>query len=114
MARTRILRARRVASFAAAAAVAAFVASPASAFYFRGWPGDGVPRDRNLVAPKDRFTDTRPGRTTDRPPGPDDFPPGPSGPPQPPGSATPEPGSVVLAAIGLGLVGVLRRKLRRR
>ena len=104
MARTRI---RRVARFAAAAAVALVVASPASAFYFRGWPGDGIPRDRNLVAPNDRFTDTEVGRVEIRPRDPDED--------ETPttNTATPEPGSLALAAIGLGVVGVLRRKRRK-
>ena len=83
-------------------AATALVAGPAAAFYFPGWPADGLPRPPNLyeyqvsVGPADVFTDTR----FSQPPG---------GASATPPRTVPEPATLLLAAMGLATVLVRRR-----
>ena len=102
---------------AAAAAVGLTAANGASAFFFKGWPGDRIARPPTLLPPG---TSEQTPRTvvefpppTESPPG-DTTPPG-GGPPGggPPGT-TPEPATGLLAAVGVGLVALARRRFRRR
>jgi hypothetical protein len=86
---------------------------PAAAFYFPGWPADGLPRAPTLLGPSVRLW-TPPGQPGgDRPPPPIDRPPTdiPPGewvdkPPAP--QVVPEPATIALAALGLGAIAVRR------
>jgi PEP-CTERM motif-containing protein len=98
---------------AAAAAVGLVAANGASAFFFKGWPGDGLPRERSLLPPSTQ-TNQPPGETewppyrppTDQPP-PEEHPK-----PTPPG--VPEPATGLLAAFGVGVAAIARRRKRRK
>jgi hypothetical protein len=95
---------------ATAAAVLA-TAGPASAFYWKGWPGSGIRTETTIIPP----TDNQP--PTDKPPidqPPPEYPPPEYPlPPPPPPEQVPEPGTAVVGLIGLGAVAVVRR-LRKR
>lgn len=94
-------------SVVAVAAVLA-AAGPATAFYWKGWPGSGIRREPTVVPPTDR----PPNPPTDEPWFPPiDEPPPP--PPPPPPEQLPEPGTITVGLIGLGTVAVVRR-LRRK
>ena len=76
------------------------------AFFFRGWPGDGIPKTPVIITPKAHNDDNPPsGRT------PDDWPPGTTYTPQGPGgpNGVPEPGTLALAAVGLGVLALRKR-----
>lgn len=98
---------RRIVIWAATTAIVAGVASPAPAFFFRGWPGSGLPKPPVLITPRAPTEDNPPsGRDPDvDPPKPPPSPHGPNG--------VPEPGTLALAAAGLGAL-VLRRRMRKR
>ncbi len=122
---------RSVARWLAAVVLGLTAAPAAHAFYFSGWPGDGVPRAHTLINPvaprignppsgQDR---TIPGDNNDSdqqpprggggpPPGGSDTGPGGGGPSSHP--VTPEPGTAALAVLGLGAVAVARRLRRSR
>jgi hypothetical protein len=98
--------------WAAAATVGLVAANGAGAFFFKGWPGDGLPRERTLVPPSTQ-TNEPPDETEwppYRPPPPDRTPTGPDG-KNPPG--VPEPATAVLAAVGVGVAALARRRKRR-
>lgn len=80
-------------------------AGPAPAFYWRGWPGSGVPTPPNLVPPTDQeFPPPEERPPTDRPP---DRPP--EKPPyKPPTEHVPEPGTGLIGLVGLGALTVRR------
>jgi hypothetical protein len=82
--------------------------SSAQAFYFRGWPGDGVPKPPTIIKPTAPPEDNPPSGRPRPPTPPVDTPRGPTGGENPP-SGTPEPGTLALAAIGLGAL-VLRQR----
>jgi hypothetical protein len=92
---------------AAAVAIGLFAANGASAFFFKGWPGDGLPRERSLLPPSTQ-TNQPPGETE----WPPYVPPGP-GPGPGPNPGVPEPATAVLAAVGVGVAALLRRRKRR-
>jgi hypothetical protein len=92
-----------------AVAVGLVVSNGAGAFFFKGWPGDGLPRERTLLPPSTQTTEP-PGETEwppYRPPPPGEGPKGGN----PPG--VPEPATGLLAAVGVGVVALARRRRRR-
>jgi hypothetical protein len=99
---------------AAAVSVGLVVANGAGAFFFKGWPGDGLPRERTLLPPSTQIT--TPPEQTEWPPyqPPPYIPQTPEGPTEdnPPGSV-PEPATAVLAALGLGVTALARRRMQR-
>jgi hypothetical protein len=119
-------RLRRAARCLAAAGVGLVAAADAEGFYFVGWPGDGLPRDKTLVpsaAPRagnppsaqsqvagnsDAPRADQPDRDADeRQPPPDDRPPDDDWPERPPPTeVTPEPATFVSAGIGLAALGL--------
>jgi PEP-CTERM motif len=98
------------------AVLACLALSPAArAFFFRGWPGEGVPKVPTLTRPIPTDTDSRPPGVI-REPNPDDHTSAPGGgspntPVSPAG--TPEPGTAVLAALGAGVVALARWRRKR-
>lgn len=99
---------RRILWFGWVAAVSMilFLAEPANAFYWYGWPGSRLPPDRTVVTPPNK---DKPGNPPDRPPvNPPEQPPV-----TPPGSSVPEPATSLAAVIGLGTLAAARA-LRRR
>jgi hypothetical protein len=84
----------------AAVAVSAWLAAPASAFYFPGWPGSGEPKTPTIVPPTTPTEGNLPSAKPpiDTPPPEGELPPG--GP-----SSVPEPTTVTAALIGLAAVG---------
>jgi len=106
-------RSRRAVRWLAAATLILATTADARAFFFKGWPGDGLLRTPTLLGPR-----PNPGDHDDQPPGginepnPDDgSKPGGESPVLP---AVPEPGTVVLAAVGLGALALARRRASRR
>jgi len=111
-----------------AVVVAATTASNAFGFYFLGWPGG--PKDPpSLLTPSAGGHNDSPGQAINPSPPPTSTPNPKSGsnptPPAPPGlpggggqkePTAPEPGTLMMAAIGLGLAGLIRsrRQARRR
>jgi hypothetical protein len=78
-------------------------AAPASAFYWKGWPGSLLPPDRTLVPPGDQTkpgSPPLPGGEPKLPPGGELPEPPPGGPP--PSENVPEPGTALLGLLGLG------------
>jgi hypothetical protein len=101
----------------AAVAVGLAGAHAADAFYFKGWPGDQLPRPPVLIGPTvppiahppSARIDTQPP-PSDTPPPPTDTPPGGGGTP----TSTPEPASFLLVAAGLGAFAASRlRRIRK-
>jgi hypothetical protein len=110
--------------WAVAIVVVATTATKAFGFYFLGWPaGPKVPA--SLVTPSADGHNYPPGQDINPGPSPTNSPgvnpttgtnppsdPPSSGPPKGPGSGpeptAPEPGTLVLAAVGLGLAGLMR------
>jgi hypothetical protein len=92
---------------AAAAAVGLIVAAEAQAFFFKGWPGDGLPRERTLIPPGANTPGNPPPPNfwIEEPPEP---PPGNQSPPE-----IPEPSTVLLAAVGAGVVALARRRRKK-
>jgi hypothetical protein len=106
-----MLRTRRYRLGWAIAAAAVFsTAGPASAFYWKGWPGANIPPDRNLVEPPGSFTPTPPTANPTYPPGGPETPPPTPGnklPPPEPGNKLPPPENVPEPATGvIGLIGL--------
>jgi MYXO-CTERM domain-containing protein len=81
-----------------------WIAKPAPAFYWYGWPGSKLPPDRTVITPPH---DDKPGNPPDRPPV--NPPPNDTPPPNP----IPEPATALAALIGLGVLGA-RRAWRRK
>ena len=101
------IRLRRAATIAAVLAGMGLGGS-AQAFYFRGWPGDGVPKPPILVTPNAPTDDNPPSARPPEPPGvTPQSPGGPNGP-----SGTPEPATLALAAVGLGVLA-WRKRMRK-
>ncbi len=111
-----LIPARWVVRWLAAAVVCLAVSGTASAFFFRGWPGAGLPKPPTLVKPGSP-PDTRgtvsqpPGFGSEPQPGERSGPSG-GGPVVPETPEAPEPGTAVLAALGVGVVALARRRLR--
>jgi MYXO-CTERM domain-containing protein len=100
---------------AAAVAGVCLAAGPASAFYWMGWPGSGLPQPRDLVPPAATPRPYTPPTTTDAPPTQPQFPPPDTTPPDvpgehPPPSSVPEPTTAALGLLGLAAVGWWRRR----
>lgn len=96
-----------------AGAVGLLAAGPAAAFYFPGWPADGLPRGPTLLGPSvQQWTPPPlwPWSGYGTPPPLDRPAPGDERPPAP--QVVPEPATLALAALGLGAVAV-RRATRR-
>ena len=105
-------RIRRAARWLAVAAVIPTVTANAHAFFFKGWPGDGRAKPQSLLTPGTPDEGGRPPGAGDGPnPGDDTSSPGSGGPIVP---AVPEPGAVVMAAVGIGVVAIVRRCRRSR
>ena len=101
------------ARWAAAVAVGLAAANGASAFFFKGWPGDGIPRERTLVPPGNTIDNPR-QQPPEWPPEQPPWNPPPEKPPEEKPPGVPEPATAVLAAVGAGLLAFARRRLRRR
>jgi hypothetical protein len=102
-------RIRRAARWLAVAAVIPTVTANAHAFFFKGWPGDGRAKPQSLLKPGTPDEGGRPPGAGDGPnPGDDTSSPGSGGP------IVPEPGAVVMAAVGIGVVAIVRRCRRSR
>ena len=106
-------RSRRAVRWLTAATLILATTADARAFFFKGWPGDGLLRTPTLLGPR-----PNPGDHDDQPPGFEPssgfgslIPPGGESPVLP---AVPEPGTVVLAAVGLGALALARRRASRR
>jgi hypothetical protein len=89
------------------------VSGSAQGFYFKGWPGDGIPKETILVNPKAPPYENPPGT----PSGPETEPPRNNPKENPPGvnpPAVPEPATGLAAVVGLAVLGIGRRLGRRR
>jgi hypothetical protein len=98
------------------AVLACLALSPtARAFFFRGWPGDGLPKPPALTRPLPGDTDSRPPGVPSEPnPGDHTSAPGGGGPNTPVSPAgAPEPGTAVMAALGAGVVALVRWRRKR-
>jgi len=100
----------------AAVAAGMLMTNGASAFFFKGWPGDGLPRERTLLPPSSQNneppgeTEWPPYRPPTEPPPTKPPPTGPTG-ENPPG--VPEPATGLLAMVGIGVAAFARRRVRR-
>jgi hypothetical protein len=100
--------------YAWAAALALGAAGPASAFYWDGWPGSGVPAPRS-IAPTPGGSPKFPPNPTAEP----KFPPGGEPPGSPPGGppkeapepeTVPEPATALAVLTGLGVLAARRAR----
>ncbi len=91
-------------------AIVGLSAAPATAFYFPGYPGDGMPLRPTVMAPGIERPGSQPSPILAE----DPLDPSSADPPLPldPPPDVPEPATVALAAIGVGVVAV-RRWVRR-